>query len=238
MEKKKYSPAALRSMAVTISVVVLATVIVTVMTVLSGTDRTKPNPMETETTPQTNAPSSTWIPGEETEGNDGPSKPIDLPADTDPIVPTGTPITWYVPVDGAYLSKGHDLTKQVFSQTMNDYRVHCGVDLQAPIGSDVMAVADGVVENIFVDPFEGTCLSIAHAGGYLSVYKNLSPALLEGLKEGDSVMGGQTVASVGESAIIEISEEAHLHFELYRNDKTLDPMEFIPYQAEDANYDE
>lgn len=236
MENKKYSPAAMRSMLVTMSVILLVAVIAVVITTLSGSDRVSPAPSVTETDPQTEKE-----PGDiETEdvGGETESPVVKPPVDSDPELPTVTPIVWYMPVDGSYLSKGHDLTKQVYSQTMNDYRVHSGVDLQVSLGADVMAAADGVIETIYKDPFEGTCIRIAHKDGYVSVYKNLSPNLPEWLKEGDSVMGGQTIASVGESAIIEISDEAHLHYELYLNGKAIDPLSVLPYHPDDATFGE
>ena len=124
------------------------------------------------------------------------------------------------------------------SQTMNDYRVHCGVDLQVSLGDEVKAVADGVIGNIYADPFEGTCIRLVHKDGYVSVYKNLCPELISGLKEGDSVVGGQTIATVGESAIVEICDETHLHLEVYLNGSAIDPMSVLPYDANEVIYSE
>ena len=95
-----------------------------------------------------------------------------------------------------------------------------------------------MVENIYTDPFEGTCLRISHAGGYRSVYKNLAPTLLSGLKEGDNVFGGQVLGSVGESAIIEISDEPHLHLEVYLDGVAVDPMSLLPALPQSPSYAE
>ena len=237
MEKKPYSPAAVRSMAVTASAILLTAVVAVVITVLSGANQSSVvPPVDSESASNTEPDKRPGVkPPAQTDDVIG--DPQDPPR-VDPTVPTVSEITWCMPVEGATLSKTHDMTKQVFSQTMMDYRVHCGVDLQTALGADVMSVADGVIENIYEDPFQGTCIRIAHADGYVSYYKNLAPSTVETLKEGDAVRGGQTLASVGESAIIEISDEAHLHFELYRDGTAIDPMSVLPYDASDASFDE
>lgn len=237
MEKKPYSPAALRSMAVTASAILLTAVVAVVITVLSGANQPSVvPPVDSESASNTEPGKRPGV-NPPAQTDDAIGKPQDPPT-VDPSVPTVSEIAWCMPVEGATLSKEHDMTKQVFSQTMMDYRVHCGVDLQTSLGADVMSVADGVIENIYEDPFQGTCIRIAHADGYVSYYKNLAPNTVETLKEGDAVRGGQTLASVGESAMIEISDEAHLHFELYRDGNAIDPMSVLPYNASDASYDE
>jgi len=239
MDKKPYyNPAAWRSVVLTACVILLCAVIAVVITLLSGADKPAQPPVYTDpagSEPETDpAPPTTSRPPVTTD------RPVDLPTppEADPSLPTVTPIVWSMPLEDAVLSKGHDLQNQVYSQTMNDYRVHCGVDLQTVTGADVLAVADGVVENIYVDPFEGTCLRIGHRDGYVSVYKNLAPALLEGLKEGDSVQGGQTLGSVGESAIIEISDEPHLHLEMFCDGRAVDPLSLLPYLPGEGGYGE
>ena len=60
----------------------------------------------------------------------------------------------------------------------------------------------------------GTCLAISHSGGAVSYYKNLSETFAEGIEVGAGVRSGQLLGSVGESAMIESSQEPHLHFEV------------------------
>lgn len=130
-------------------------------------------------------------------------------------------------------------TVLVFSPTMNDYRTHTALDLSATLGQEVMAVADGVVKNIWQDPFMGTCVSIEHTGNAVSYYKNLDPVVAEGLVIGASVKAGDVIGAVGESAMNEVAQDPHLHFELKVNDKHVDPKEHIkfpiPSGAPDSN---
>lgn len=50
------------------------------------------------------------------------------------------------------LVKNHDAEHQVFSDTMNDYRVHLGVDIETADKAPVYAAADGTVAEVWEDP--------------------------------------------------------------------------------------
>ena len=131
-----------------------------------------------------------------------------------------------LPVSGE-ISIDYSDSVPVFSTTMNDYRTHLGVDISASLGSEVLAVADGVVTNVWDDPFMGTCVSIEHSGNAVSIYKNLAPTVSEGIIIGAEVKSGDVIGAVGESAMNEIAEEPHLHYELMVDNKHVDPKEHI-----------
>ena len=131
-----------------------------------------------------------------------------------------------LPVSGA-MSKGHDLTLQVFSNTMRDWRVHSGIDIVSTLGSPVYAAADGKVSAIWEDVSYGTCISVAHSGELVTYYKNLNPILAEGIAVGSEVKQGQLLAAVGESAMVEIADEPHLHFEISVDGEFVDPIEYF-----------
>lgn len=134
-----------------------------------------------------------------------------------------------MPVSGTVV-KEHDLLNAVYSATMNDYRVHKGIDIECNIGDEVVSCAYGTVLSVGVDPFMGTCVSIDHGDGLVSIYKNLAPQLADNIKEGAEVLEGQVIGTVGESAIIEIADEGHLHFELELKSEPIDPIKLLNYQ--------
>lgn len=138
-----------------------------------------------------------------------------------------------LPVKG-HLLKGHDASLQVFSNTMNDYRVHLGVDLVTEENAPVYAAADGKIAKIWEDVKMGYCISIEHSGDALTVYKNLGETLPEGIAEGVSVRSGQLIATVGSSAMVEIAEEPHLHFEMTVGGLAVDPLEYYDESALEA----
>ena len=155
-----------------------------------------------------------------TPGADDPKPQTDPPK---PTVPTLS-----LPVDNGTLLQGHSTEVQVFSRTMQDYRVHTGIDLATEEAAPVLAAADGTVARIWDDPLMGKCVAVAHAANAQTVYKNLAPDLAEGIVAGASVLRGQRIGTVGESAIAEIADEAHLHLEMTVNGEAVDPLEYFP----------
>ena len=146
-------------------------------------------------------------------------------------VSTGNKIpTFILPVSGKITNK-HDPTLQVFSPTMQDYRVHIGVDLATKENAPVYAAADGKISKIWVDTLMGYCIAIKHSGDCVTVYKNLAETLPEGIAEGVSVRSGQLIATVGESAMVEIADEPHLHFEMTVGELAVDPLEYFDESA-------
>jgi len=128
-------------------------------------------------------------------------------------VPVVVP-TYVRPVSGEVL-KGYYADSLVFSQTMQDYRTHTGVDIAASLGTDVVAYTDGVVNKIEHHPFMGTSIEIKHDAGVVSVYRNLAKDLAPGITVGSEVKSGDVIASVGDTAILEVADAPHLHFELW-----------------------
>lgn len=116
----------------------------------------------------------------------------------------------------------------VFSQTMNDYRTHLGIDISSELGTPVACVADGVVTNVWNDPFMGTSISVEHNGGAISIYKNLDEEIADGIVIGASVKKGDILGAVGDTAMNELAEEPHLHYEMKINGKHVDPKEHLP----------
>jgi len=113
----------------------------------------------------------------------------------------------------------------VYSKTLSEWITHQGIDIIANKGSQVVACEDGVVEKIVKDPGYGITIVIKHDDGYKSVYSNLSTENM--VKIGDKVKKGQVISGVGDTASFEVLEEPHLHFELWKEDKALNPKEIL-----------
>lgn len=153
-------------------------------------------------------------------------------------VPTSTGIRYYViPVDGA-VSKAFEIDIPVYSLTMNDYRAHTGVDLAAAVGSEVICVAGGNICRVWNDPMMGKCVSVDHGDSIVSTYMNLSEELASGIEVGAKVLQGQPLGAVGETSLVEIAEEPHLHLEMKVNGKVVDPIEFMGIEAVGAVYED
>ncbi|MBR5313463.1 MAG: M23 family metallopeptidase [Clostridia bacterium] len=131
-----------------------------------------------------------------------------------------------VPVDNLVI-KGYSADLPVFSYTMNDYRVHSGIDIACSEGTPVLAAADGQVCEVFYDPMMGVTVGIRHAGGAVTRCRGLSEDTMNLVKTGEEVRRGQVIGSSGETALIESAEEAHVHFELTINGEHADPGEYM-----------
>ncbi len=154
-------------------------------------------------------------------GDDTDSLPTDTPPAKD-----WTKLKVSMPTQGTVV-KRHDLVNAVYSVTMNDYRVHEGIDITCDLGAEVLACAYGTVKTVGYDPFMGYTVVLDHGDGLLSTYQNLAETLADGITAGTTVYAGQLLGTVGESAIIEIAEEPHLHFELNLDGKPVDPMTML-----------
>ena len=136
-------------------------------------------------------------------------------------------ITFIAPMTAGNIIKEWSADIPVFSNTMEDYRLHLGVDISAAAGTPVYAVADGTVESVAFHPMMGQTVVITHADGYKSVYQNMQTAIPSGIQAGATVKAGDTIGAVGDTALIEISEDPHLHFELYKDDACANPLSYF-----------
>lgn len=165
-------------------------------------------------------------------------KPETTPAESEsePVSLTPEPVSFVSPVSGAVYGEFSDAVP-VFSNTMNDYRTHSGVDVSAAIGDPVRACADGVIDEVFEDPMMGQTVRITHADGFESVYRNLSTVLPEGIVKGAAVKAGQTIGAVGDTALIECEDEPHLHFELLLSGAPVDPSLHVVFSPAESDYE-
>ena len=97
---------------------------------------------------------------------------------------------------------------------------HNGVDLIAPQGDPVLAVADGTVTDIIHERKGlGNVVEITHPGGYVTRYAHLADIKVS---KGQRVQRGRRIASVGISGN---SFAPHLHFELIKDGEYLNPVD-------------
>lgn len=219
-----------RATVVTSILLIAALAIIISVTIVSNRSKKNENPPTPSDKPSTSEPST---PDDTNEPEDSESTPNE--EDKKPTEKPSTNVenklpSFVLPVGGV-LSKGHDAEVQVYSNTMNDYRVHIGLDIVTAEDAPVYAAADGKISRIWNDTWMGYCIAIEHSGDAYTIYQNLSDTLPEGIKEGVTVRSGQLIASVGDSAALEVAEEPHLHFEMTVGDLAVDPLEYF---SEDA----
>lgn len=149
-----------------------------------------------------------------------------LPAATPTALPSPAPALWVAPLSEYRLVRGFSGDTMAPSGVTGLWAVHQAVDLAAPAGSPVAAVADGRVKASGTDDFCGVWIEIAHAGGIVSRYEALK--LLGACQVGDPVRAGQTIGFVGNSHLGEADLGPHLHLQIIRNDCSVDPFDLLP----------
>jgi murein DD-endopeptidase MepM/ murein hydrolase activator NlpD len=97
-------------------------------------------------------------------------------------------------------------------------RLHTGVDWAAPLGTPVIAAGRGRVSAVGLEGEYGNRVIIDHGGAWETVYAQLSAF---SVRDGDCVEAGTVIGSVGATGL---ATSTHVHFEVRRNGKPLDPM--------------
>lgn len=135
------------------------------------------------------------------------------------------PLVFSWPVSGNIVT-AYSPDDLLYDATMKDWRTHNGLDIAAEMGTQVLAVAEGTVAEVYEHDMYGTTVVIDHGDGLKSIYANL--AAVPAVSVGATVLRGDVIGSVGDTAIAEISQEAHLHFAMSLNDDPADPLDYLP----------
>lgn len=152
-------------------------------------------------------------------------------ASNDETKPSASPTTKYVaPINGS-ITLGYSDKTLIYSKTLKQWTTHMGIDISANKGDNVKAIAGGTVEDSYKDNMTGYTVIIDHGNGLKSYYANLASA--DVVKKGDTVKQGDVIGKVGDSAIFELLDETHLHFEIKLNGKNVDPNNYfvLPVKA-------
>ncbi len=137
---------------------------------------------------------------------------------------TNETVTFISPVSGTVM-KGHSPTTPVYSETLEEWRIHTGVDISTEEGAEVFAAAAGEVTKVYSHPLLGNTVEITHENGAKTVYSNLTAD--KTVTVGARVSSGEKIGAVGYSAISEVADEVHLHFEMLVNEAYVNPLDYI-----------
>ena len=133
------------------------------------------------------------------------------------------------PVDGNII-RIFAINSLIYSETLNQWMTHSGVDIAGSKGSEVRSIAEGTVENVYNDDMLGMTVVISHANGCVSMYSNLDEDV--DVSIGDTVRSRQVIGRIGATAISECLERSHLHFELHINGEPVNPEGLILFNKE------
>lgn len=149
------------------------------------------------------------VPDDREEQTETPSDPV----------PEAKPAEYRAPLTGELIAH-YSPDQPVYSYTLKDWRTHCGIDVAAPEGTQVLNASEGVVETVATDDLLGNTVTVRHTDGKLSRYASLETVAVQ---EGQLLKLGDPVGTVGQTMLLECGETHHLHYELWENEKPVDP---------------
>lgn len=126
--------------------------------------------------------------------------------------------------------KDYSMGVPVFSETMNDYRTHNGVDFIGVKGESVKTVAEGTVVSVEKDNLWGNKVTVDHGNGITSCISGLADEAL--VSVGTDVYSDTVIGVIGEIPV-EKSEQSHIHLEMRENGKLVDPLELLGLTGEE-----
>lgn len=128
------------------------------------------------------------------------------------------------PIEGEK-TREFSMENLIYSETLEEWTTHQGLDIKADRTTVVKAAETGTVVAIKNDPRYGLTVIIEHENGFKTVYSNLLTT--EFVTEDEKVEKGQSIGTVGNSAVFEIADEPHLHFEMIKDGEYVDPTVYI-----------
>jgi len=120
-----------------------------------------------------------------------------------------------MPVASARVTSGFGMR---FHPILGYSRLHAGIDLGAPYGSPIYAVADGTVAWAAPHGGHGNYVRLEHGNGFATGYGHMSRFAVS---PGMMVHAGQVIGYVGSTGL---STGPHLHYEVYEGGRPVDPM--------------
>jgi murein DD-endopeptidase MepM/ murein hydrolase activator NlpD len=127
-----------------------------------------------------------------------------------------------IPVVGV---RTHDLSDSWHDPRDGGSRLHKGIDIFAPRGTEIVAAADGIISYIGDQPKGGHCLWLTTEAGTSFYYAHLD-RWAPGLYEGMEVQSGDLLGFVGNTGNA-IHTPSHLHFGINQNDEMVDPYPLL-----------
>jgi len=127
-----------------------------------------------------------------------------------------------MPVAGV---RNHDLSDSWHDPRDGGVRLHKGIDIFAPRGTEIVAVSDGIISYIGDQPKGGHCLWLTTENGASFYYAHLD-RWAAGLYEGMEVQSGDLLGYVGNTGNAKTTP-SHLHFGVNQNDEMVNPYPLL-----------
>ncbi len=163
-----------------------------------------------------------------------PKDPVEdeKPTDQGPVTETPTvdvdtkPVIFALPVANGTIGMDYSIDTLVFSNTLNQWQVHKGIDFKADEGTYVCAAYEGTVVSVTPnDILNGGTVVIRHDNGLTTLYSSLASDIV--VSVGDFVRKGDVIGTVSNSAYASFKEGPHVHFEVLLNNQNVNPRDYL-----------
>ena len=130
------------------------------------------------------------------------------------------------PVDGNVIMN-YSMDHTIYFATLMEYKCNPAIIIDAEVGTEVKAAADGIVSGIDADNEEtGYTITMEIGDGYSVVYGQLNQDSAS-LEVGDSVKEGDVIATIAEPSKYYSIEGSNLYFQVMEDDQTVNPMLYL-----------
>ena len=148
-----------------------------------------------------------------------------LPKESEPVENEGVATFFMLPLNGEII-KHFDNEHLQYSATYNDMRLHTGTDIKPESTKDVISAGDGSVLSVEENTVLGNVVTIDHGNTVTIRYCGVEGITVSA---GDTVFAGQVIGQVG-TVTNECNDEEHIHIEVFKSSKPVNPAEFFDLQ--------
>ena len=131
-------------------------------------------------------------------------------------------ITYILPVKGKILKNYSDSALQ-YSATYGDMRLHTGIDIECPKGTNILSVSSGTVKSVVEDASLGRVITIEYAKSITVKYCGMGSV---NVVEGDAVRTGDVIGTSGDIPS-ECTDNPHIHIEVFIDGKSISPLKAL-----------
>ncbi len=146
---------------------------------------------------------------------------INIQTSQQPVVDTVE--NFVLPCQGEIIKSFSD-TELIYSKTMDDWRIHCGLDIKTAQNTEIVSMFSGKICDIIKDDIYGTTLVIDHKDAVVK-YSNID--VYDKFKIGTDVISGEPLGIVQTNPMCEAADSLHIHIEAYKNDVVINPLDLI-----------
>ncbi len=150
--------------------------------------------------------------------------PDDGKDDKDVITDTVKTFTIALPFPKKSVITSYSNEKPVYSQTLDEWACHVGLDFSCKANDQVTSAANGIVKSITDDGVYGKTVTVSHTEGFVTLYRGLESI---NVSVDELIAEGQLIGTAAEVLPYEAHMGTHIHFELIKDGIRVNPLSFV-----------